>query len=82
MVTVDSVAGPNRQPRRQQMKRKNIPQTFRNKVIAFTGTYPGVGKSYIKNLVPLFCKSALLCRQYKMMCTVHTFAHTCETSLI
>ncbi|MEE0959637.1 MAG: AAA family ATPase, partial [Lachnospiraceae bacterium] len=33
------------------MKRKNIPLTFRNKVIAFTGTYPGVGKSYIKNIL-------------------------------
>lgn len=34
-----------------KMKRKNIPLTFRNKVIAFTGTYPGVGKSYIKNIL-------------------------------
>lgn len=33
------------------MKRKNIPLTLRNKVIAFTGTYPGVGKSYIKNIL-------------------------------
>lgn len=33
------------------MKPSKIPLTFRNKVIAFTGTYPGVGKSYIKNIL-------------------------------
>lgn len=33
------------------MKHSKIPLTFRNKVIAFTGTYPGVGKSYIKNIL-------------------------------
>lgn len=28
---------------------KQIPQELRNKVILITGTYPGVGKSYVKN---------------------------------